>query len=347
MAYATGSATTCNDLISAIRDFASLQGWTIAKTAANLLFLNKSTCFVAMQAFSYNYNDFATGVSVSMPDTRLEMSLSTSFTVALNNYYGHPGSLCTAANDTDRVATNMLQGPFTEYHLFSGAVGEPDYIIVSVKTGADTWRQFGFGMIDKGAFTHSGAAWLAGGNCGYFYRQSSSTLTSQYYNDVDSCPYPFLEASNVMPNTNTKARQLYAPDAMPNTANWPAMRADLMIPGINTSYDPYVQWPGLSSGRMLSALNGSKTSDYGGYAMLWPVPIIPYSSADSKSCYIGDLPGVRGVNMEGLVSGQEIMLGADTWKIFSIGRQAGWGTQTQLGFQYSTGHYGLAFKKNV
>lgn len=347
MAYATGSAANANELLSAIRDFAALQGWTIDKTATNLLFLSKGICKVTLEAITYNISDYTTGSLVTRPDTYLASSLCTTIDVSRSVYWGHPGSLVTTSTDADRVATNMLQGPFTEYHLFSGGAGDPDYVICAVKTSADAWRTFGFGMVDKGALTHSGAAWLAGGRCGYFYRHTSSTITNWRHNDVDQHPYPFCVETSSVENISNAARQLYCPDALPNTADWPVMRADTMMSGLTTSYNPNEAWPGGSSPRLLSPINGAKVSDWGGNMMLMPIPLMPTAAAITRSCYIGDIPGIRGANIEGFTSGQEIALGADTWKLFSIGRQGGWGTQTQIGDNYSTGHFGLAIKKNV
>lgn len=79
--------------------------------------------------------------------------------------------------------------------------------------------------------------------------------------------------------------------------------------------------------------------------MLWAIPCIRQSSTASQMVYCGDFPNVRAINMEGMTPSQEIALSTDVWKIFPIGRQTAWGSKAELGFQYSTGQYGLAYKK--
>lgn len=352
MAYQTGSASDINDLRSQLATFASGQGWTIVKNTTDLLFLSKGICFVAMQAFSYNYNDFATGVSVSKSDRRFDMTLATSLNAALNTAHGHPGSLMTVLNDQDRVCVNNLLGPFPEYHFFTGGVGDPDYIMVSVKTGANTWRQFGFGMIDKGDFTHSGAAFLSG-NCGHFYSNQSSVLGgSNWFNQIDRAPIPFARNLLSVANLSEIGFNLYVPDALPNTAAWATMRSgfDAASHLVGMKQKPSTQYPNTSTSPnpyILNPFMASPPTTWGGNVMLFTIPVICPAPSISKQCYIGDYPGVRLLNMEGLQSGQILTLGADEWQVFSVGRQTPWMTQSEAGNQYTTGQTGLAFKKNV
>jgi hypothetical protein len=347
MAYATGSAATANALLAALATFAGAQGWTIVKNTTGLLFLSKGVCFVAMQTASYNYNDFATGVSVSTPDVRLECALSTSLTVALNTFFGHPGSLSTTSTDSDRVSVNNLLGPFSEYHFFAAN----NYIHVSVKTGADTWRQFGFGEVDKGALTHSGAAFLSGSST-RFYRSSSvsATSTANPYNSPEACDPPYARNQNTLANRDAGAHaNFYVPDALPATADWP-IHTTACVPHISPYDEPNIGYPTTSSSPVPSIIDPlmlAQNSQWGGNVVLFPVPILIAAPTILRSCYIGDYPDVRMINMEGLLDGQELSLAGDVWKVFSIGRQLPWASKAVVGFQYSTGQLGVAFKKIV
>jgi hypothetical protein len=345
MAYATGSATTANNLLTAIKDFAQSNGWTIDKTATGLLFLHKGICYVAIQTTAYTYTDYATGVGVVTNDTRFDMAISTSFTIALNTFFGHPGSLSTTATDADRVVCNQLQGPFPEYHLFTDASG--NYIHCAVRIGADNWKHISFGLIDKGNFSHSGAAYLTS-HAGVFYRQNATaTSSAQDYNDSAEADFPFVSnASRTVAITHT-GRNFYMPDALPNTADWPVVNNNL-ISLIEPADKPSTGYPSTSSGapaRILNPVQSAVATQWGGNVMLFPIPVIFFASAISKTCYVGDYPDVRLVNMEGLQNGQELAVASDVWKIFSIGRQTPWYTQAEADFQYTTGQYGIAYKK--
>jgi hypothetical protein len=345
MAYATGSAATANALLTALATFAGAQGWTIVKNTTGLLFLSKGVCFVALQTNSYNYNDFATGSSVSTPDVRLECALSTSLTVGLNTFFGHPGSLSTTATDTDRVSINNLLGPFSEYHFFAAN----NYIHVSVKTGSDTWRQFGFGEVDKGALTHGGAAFLTGSSHAFF-RQSTAAAnsTANQYNDPSACDPPYARNGNTSPSRTAGAQaNFYVPDALPATADWP-IHTTACVPQVAPVTEPVLEYPNNGSAptpRILNPMMLAQTSQWGGNVALFPIPIFIAAPTILRSCYIGDYPDIRLINMEGLLSGQELALGSDVWKVFSLGRQLPWASKTVVGFQFSTGQLGLAFKK--
>lgn len=351
MAYQTGTVSTLDALLTTLATFATTQGWTIVRNTAGLLFLSKGQCFCAMQRIAYNYNNFETGVSVSTPDERLDMALATSLTAGLTTFFGHPGSLSTTATDTDRVICNQLLGPFGEYHFFSGntGAGDPDYIYVVLKIGADNWRHFGFGNVDKGVLTHSGAAFL-GGQAGHFFRnQVGLTGLGQPYNDPQYAEVPYCRsASAATPFTNSSGnRNFYVPDALPNTADWPVHTTNPMNL-IELRSKPSTLYPSTGGGpfaRLCNPMMIAPVSQWGGNAVLFPLPIFIGSATALRSCYIGDFPNIRLVNMEGLLAGQEIVLAGDTWKVFSIGRQTPWGTQTENGFQYTTGQVALAYKK--
>lgn len=349
MAYQTGSVTTLDNLLTTLATFATSQGWTIVRNTAGLLFLSKGQCFCAMQRINYNYNNWETGVAVLTADERLDMALATSLTAGLTTFFGHPGSLSTNSTDADRVSCNQLLGPFGEYHFFSGdtGAGDPDYIFVVVKIGADNWRHFGFGNVDKGLLTHSGAAFLSG-QAGYFYRQGSAlTGSGSRYNTAGTSDITYTRNTNRDSAVSHAGRNFYVPDALPNTADWPVHTVNVMNL-ISLNDKPPTQYPTTSGGaapRLMNPMQISPVSQWGGNAVLFPMPIFIASPTALRSCYIGDFPNVRLVNMEGLLAGQEIVLAGDTWKVFSGGRQTPWMTQAEAGAQYTTGQIALAYKK--
>lgn len=350
MAYETGTAIDAEDLLTKLHDFALANGWTIAKKTATLLFLNKGICHVAIEKSTYAYTDYqdALGVGLGKTDTEFKMALATSLDAGRTTYWGHPGSLVTSNNNTAQSCVNDLAGSIDEYHFFTDAAST--YIMCAVRTNIDHWRHFGFGLVAKGDFTHGGVAFLHG-QAGYFYRHSSSTSQTTpfcYYNSASSHQFPFARPLGTFYEVRSNQPQLYAPDALPISASWPAM-TNALLRTLNHEDKPPTQYPSTANkdGTWLNPMQGAPFSQVFGNVPLFTAPCFIRSTALSKSCYVGDFPNFRVLNMESLLSGDEISLGPDTWVVFSIGRQTPWGTQTDLGFQYSTGHYGVAYKKIV
>lgn len=355
MAYANGSAATVDDLLEAIENFAIAGGWTIAKRAANLLFLEKGICKVTMTRHTYTYTDRDGGGSVSKTDYSIGAALCTSINTALNTLDDHPGSLVTSETDSDSVHCNHLFDGVAEYHLFSGdtGAGDPDYIHCALRINATDWRHFSFGLVEQGLLTHSGAAFLIG-NGGYFYaHMAPATNNSLYYNRPSQAPIPFGRHSNV--TIRGCGVNVYAPDALPNVAGWASMLSGLsagtqVADTILPYSQPNVSWPGsgdTAQEGFVGMLQGAPQSQWGGNVALFTPPVLIFSTTLGRACYIGDFPGVRLLNMEGMQPGDEITLGGDTWFVCPTGRQQPWSTQADLGYQYSTGHYAVAYKKIV
>lgn len=346
MAYATGTAATVDDILEAIENFAIAEGWTIAKRATNLLFLEKGICKVVMGRHVYTYTDFATGSGVSKTDHTIGASLCTSINTALSNYTSHPGSLVTSETDSDSVHCNHLFDGVAEYHLFSGGVGDPDYIHCVFRVNATDWRHFSFGLLDQGDLTHGGVAFLSG-NAGYFYSHTSS-VTNMFHNDLTRMPWPFVNRGTTIRGTKGN---LYAPDALPaSPTSWAAMSSDNSSDIVLPNQTPNTSWPNGGDGAQegfCGPVQGSPQSSWGGNVVLWTPPCMFTNTSIGRVCYLGDYPNVRLLNMEGMQPGSEITLGSDTWFVCPVGRQRAWGTQTEIGNNYSTGHYALAYKKIV
>lgn len=359
MAYVTGSAADLQSLLTAIRDFALAQGWTVDKfvgsatPASNLLFLRKGVCFATMQGGSNTFNDYTSGSAVSSNDIVLRCAIGTGITTALTTFNNHPGSLVTSQTDTDQTVINDMAGPFTSYHMFADAtVG--DHIHVVIQTAPERWQHFSFGHLDKGSLTHSGVAYASGVSRAWQQRFAGGSVTGNNdYNEVGGQPYPFVGpiTGNNQIYGHSGGCQFHLPDALPNNlTNWPIVQAasshSLLI-GINPSRP--VDYPSGQSGttrmRLLDTLIMNPATQWAGNVLLWAMPVLITSAALSQMCYVGDFPNVRALNMEGMTPQQEILLGSDTWKVFPIGRQSSWGLKADIGDQFASGHFALAYKK--
>lgn len=372
MSYQTGSAADLPSLMTIIKDFALAEGWTIGKyvtsgtIANNLLFMSKGQCFVALQGVTVSMQDWTTGANVPINDNRLRGALATSLNNSLNTYFGHPGSAVTAATSAERIEINDLAGPFTSYHLFSDPTVS-DYINVVVQTAPDRWQHFGFGNLDKGTFTHSGAGYITGisrawvpnrsgsitSNSGVGFNKPGHTKTGFVFGLKDN------DLSDPANEGSDRVAHIYAPDALPLTAGWTAMLGQGWSSNSDTNSNfinncRFFSTP-LSSlysqltnrGTLNAHVGRNFATSFSGVAPMFGLPVIYKNSSVSASCYVGDFPNVRQVNMEGLLDAQTLTFGADEWMVFPCGRQTAWMTAASMGMQFSSGRYGLAHKKVV
>lgn len=351
MAYATGSAATVDDLLEAIENFAIAAGWTIAKRGLNHLFVEKGICKVAMARHSLTYTDFSSGTGVATNDFTIGAALCTAFNLGLSSFINHTGSIVTSETDVDSVHVNGLLNGTPEYHLFSGGVGDPDYIHLAFRIGVDIWRHFGFGVVDKKGMAHAGAAYITGQAGRFWHDNNPITSGGTYFNQAGRTPYPFLSNSNALNNIFRGAQNLfYVPDALPATADWPVMRSTAHIHNIAGRDKAPISYPNTSSipqPGFSQPLLGAPPSQWGGEAQLFPAPVFIVAPTPLKSCYVGDYPNVRGLNMDGLLPKAELTLGADTWVVFPISRQTPWFSQTEAAATHTSGHYAIAHKKIV
>jgi len=358
MAYETGSATNANDLLDKLGIFALANGWTIQRNTAGLLFLSKGICAVSIQTQNFNYNDWETGSSVSTPSSRWNMALNVSNDGTRTTFWGHPGSLVTTSADTDRVVTNDLYGPFTEYHFFEGTDGGAGYIHIVARTAAERWRCWGFGHLNKGAYSHTGAAYLVGCD-GFYYRNQSAFNIATWYSIISAAPYPFARNSSETLVGSGQPTALYVPDGSP--VGW-GQWASASAPGgvlslINGRQKPILgssgdeSYPSSAASntiqRLLNPLYFGLESQWGGNRMLFTLPFVMTNASAGRLCHIGQYPDVRAVNLEGLQIPQSLFYSTDEWVCFPVGRRTPWGLQSEIGFQYSSGQFGLAFRKNA
>lgn len=355
MSYATGSAANLNELLTALQTFAAAQGWTIDKwtSGSNLLFMHKSSCFVAMQGATASVTHYPSGVSTTYTDTVLRIALSTSITTSLTTYNSHPGSIVTSASDADRIEVNDLVGPFSAYHFFSGneSGGDPPYIHVIVQTSVERWQHFSFGMADKKGMTHSGVAYLMGMNRVYYRNGVSLTTTTQRFNDPAQQATPF-DCGPGSQAASCANYQFYMPDVLPVSWAAPAIVATFSAPSASNPGPLKLITPTMRPSnygtfdfpRLLTNVIASPVSQWAGNVTLWPCPIMITNG--SQNVYVGDFPNVRIVNMDSLGPGTEITYGTDVWKIFPSLTQRAWGLDRVAGYDGpSTGQFAVAYKK--
>jgi hypothetical protein len=373
MAYQTGgSGGVLTDLMDAVRAFALSLGWTIDKwdSVNRLLFMTKGLCTVTMkgdttQTVRIYTGAHGAGTYVDTPDHRIYFAMGTSNNAALTNYYGHPGSPVTSAYDGDAPVVNGLTGPYVGWFLFADPTVS-DHIHCVVQIAVDKFMHFSLGHVDKRQMTHGGVAYVtAQGN--NYWRNRSDYLNSYTgnYNNPAYQNIPFVAAAN---NGMLKDAQYdnCAPMILKNSNAWPA---DWMGPlayasgsgskfGVGhrefltqTITSP-ANWPYNNSGvgALLDCVVQAEAAPYSNVVPLFPIPCFRYhydSSIGANSrrlCYVGDYPNVRFCNMTGMVPGQEIDVGGNTFKVFPVLRQSLW-SDTLLFDAPMSGQFAIAYKK--
>lgn len=347
MAYATGGGGNVVNLLNAIRDFAVGLGWTIAKQGTSgtgsYLFLQKGIAAITMQSRTDNTvtaYPAGGGAAVTTQSHQIRAFANTSINTALTTWFGHPGYPRGSSEDLNYGAiVGDLTGPLGAWHLFSNATG--DYVHVAVQTTADRFVHFGFGLLDKGSMTHSGAAYVTGAE-NVWYPNSSQTdpaSGSLLYNKPANAKPPFGPTSS-----------LYIPNALPAGYGTTACSSNGLVSIAIPRYPIFFQntpaaFPtfGTDAG-LLGHIIGASTAGWSGTVPLFGIPALIQNLARTRHCVIGMYPDVRLLNMEGMIPGQEITLTTDTWKVFPIMRQEPW-SSSGTKFAASTGQYAMAYKK--
>jgi hypothetical protein len=350
MAYSTGGGGNVQALSNAIRNFAVSLGWTDSGSGTNsrggYQFLEKGICHIAYEWVTtdlYNYYP-STGASVvQLPNARIRAFAATGINANLKTYYGHPGwpngSVEPGAWYDIAARTSNLSGTLAAWHLFSNANG--DYIHCAVNPNADFWAHFSFGLIDKGDMSHGGAAYVTGNESFWARDNNGANADTGYsFNAPYRQNYPFNGTS-----------QLYIPDALPvetgfTTIATPAWTNTTIVQGAFSPVNNPLGYPSnnYNSGRLLDHVAGASAPAWSGRTPMYGIPVIARRNDSGKYIAIGMYPNVRFINMTGLIPGQEITLGTETWKVFPVMRQEPWSSSGTL-FVATTGQYGVAYKK--
>lgn len=348
MAYQTGGGGDTSAFIAALRDFAVANGWTKSGEGLNAnggyLFLEKGVCHMAL-----DWNTKATitmydadGVAINnVPEAWITATVNQSINTALTVGWGHPGYPSGSFYGPYTTQVRDFTGPLVQWYLFTDATG--DYIHAAVNTQVDRWQHFGFGVVDKGPMTHSGAAYVTGsGNIWYRDSNNATPSSGAYtYNHPSMHVAPFSGLNSV----------LYVPDALPAGfnnyigSNYTGTARSVTQPSLRTHNVPSLFPQNDVGGTLLDHIIAAHMPSWSGNVPMYGSPAVVWSPTKDRACAVGMFPDVRLINMEGLLPGQEITLATDTWKVFPITRQEAWANSLTL--VLTSGQYGVAYKKIV
>jgi len=337
MAYSTGSATDQSDLMSKLSTFAQANGFTQDNYDGTNKFLSLSrsadSLYVTFhwdgsnhiqmwQALGYN------GTYAQTPWLQADDS-------------GNPGSSI-ADPSQGRNINRIGNGTFPTYHFFGYT--NPYRIFVVLEYSAGLYRHFGFGKINK-AGSWTGGAFVAG----HRWSDEGSSIS------IPGAVYHSLLLDGVYtPSTYAGVNKAGATIHMTGLPNQNSATKWGQFGGLN---DSGTQHPGTDTA------SNPRDIAYGGFrnglgVQQWGwmlpdlangfLPIIPielfyiYQETTTRSIwyYLGNLPDIGHIQLQGISAGQEITVGSDTWIAFPAVRKANLG-----GANEESENMGLIYKK--
>jgi hypothetical protein len=322
MAYETGAATDLDDLFTKLLTFATANGWTQdADVSADMPALHKNAVFVQ---FRYD------GSSPSGNGRSVGVYQSTAY-VGGTKPGGHTDDSgsgffsASTATDTSLAFERCIQeigdGPFV-YHFFENDAS-PAYIHCVVRKGADSWRHFGFGELDKFG------DWGAGSGGAYCY----SCFRLSGTNWVDGSSTYGLDAgmADVSGTTPFKRNNTLRASGFPGqggTEKWlsffdsPSSWASASNKD-RAAIQRRMALGGVRSGPFSRALGFFR--GYPGFSGLVPMTPIGAWYVDQTNLrfyLLGFQKDVRFLNIGAFADGESVDIGGETWIMFPVLKKA-------------------------
>lgn len=354
MAYQTGASGGSGfvDFITALKDFAVARGWTNVKfdSSARVFFVEKGSCKVAMRWDNVNWTAYpdAGGSSYSQADVDLSFCLATTLDAGRGqaDWYNHTGSIVTSHGSALKGMVNGFFHPSGGINWFFFSDAADTYIHAVCQSG-ERFTHLTFGLLDKGALTHSGVAFIYGSYQTWF-RASNDVATSNnlWYNKPDlQTDFPGQTTGNNQGSGGGRnCGQVYAPNALPAGFDTLFAHSQRCISPYRSIRRPASAYYTSLTGRLLNHVVFAKQPSWSGVVPMFGCPLIVSNTAATQVCIPGFYPGIRIMNMDGLSPGQEIDMSGETWKVFPRMRQTNWADDVLAA---SSGHYGVAYKKVV
>lgn len=317
MAYATGNISNAtdaiHDLMAALMTFVgttlTTKPWTVDEH-------NTGNRYATIHRAAESADRRALYTSFRWDNTtkfRLAHYQSTGFSgpsVAPHLHTGDSGNGSTTSPATTGRRTNFdIQGPFQAYHFFGGEGSNP-YVHIVVEVSANVFRHFGWGNLDK--FND----WVGGE---YVYGglwDLSTTGGTPIDNPASSAHSLLLDSCTTTADSATM--RVEGLPGQGGTGKWGVLTENATA-GNDTAAIARVSLKGCSrSGGWGYPLAWMPTSQVNAYKPLIPIDVFYFRETGTPDTWypLGRQPDVAIVNMKNLTVGEEITLGADTWKCF-------------------------------
>ena len=313
MSYQTGTSTDLEDFCSKLSSFAQAEGWTEDE------FVSGNQGHMTLHHSSLGtYVSFYWDLDGSIGNGgigQLGLVHSTGHTAGKAWNDEQPGAVHTVTGssmvnwddlDEHQCLNEMGAGPYTAHHFFSGST----YIHAVIEYAPGEFRHLSFGIVNKFG-SWAGGEFLAG----TYWSQSNTTVD----NPQDNAHSVLFDGQSS--NTNRAATmRLEGLPNQPGSSKWGLVKdpefgftttdvdgEDMMLLGGDIRSGPYGGHFGFFP-----------TSPSQGFVPLLPIPVwyVDETVSPENIYYLGEMPGVRTVNIANFSPGEEITLGSDTFKIF-------------------------------
>lgn len=342
MAYETGSLSSevLVDLIEIIKVFADNDGWTIDNWSGLTLQMHADDCYVNLLGrTSDTVNDtYGSTASATSPDHRIEGRLGVDTTPV------------TVTGQSSRVISNDFLGPYSNYWLFSGVMGEPKYIHFIVQKANGRFCHLSFGNLDKKSATYTGGAFLTGMWWNWWFDSNTppTSVSSGKGSDIAGAHQFFGDATeNVSFATyNIFMGDLQAsPAVIHNNALFGNDRLTALMARSSKAYSLSVLNSSLA--RWLHPIFFLGPSPINGTSAIFEIPVLWWNSTDQRNRFLGTIPGMRYVSMIGRSEVEAVSFVSDDYVIYPFKKALPWNPEPWSTKTITSGPYGYALKKNV
>lgn len=372
MSYANaafGPSDGFNVVMSVLHDFAvSTCGWTSNYNTFPYLSISKGDCFANFFFDeSQTVDDTENTGSNVAPDYRIRGCLASSFSSispAANQFLQQPGSLphfydVTNPEDQSLMNSNDWTGPYSQYWLFSGADGDPDYIYMIVQKANGRFCYVGFGNVDKKGSTFTpGGGFMDGIYWNWWFRNGASptpqfNVGSGAGSDSQSGNHSWIGQSNgnhqvYLGSLKSTTPPMGASDGQTGGRGNHYSIAPLMAQ--SSQYDPVnglLSVMSVNTALWLHPIFYLGPNPINGSSPLFEIPLFQQADAGvQRLFFFGSLPGRRYISMINRLEAEELAFGSDNWLVFPFKRALPWVPEPFSTKTITSGPYGHAFKIN-
>jgi len=330
-------------LLTELKTFAvTTNSWTLehdnlSGTNRQVAF-SKGDCYIALGEPATNPT---TGLGVdNESDARIFGALATSITVA-DQFWGQPGSPVTSQGDVDALRLNDVEGSLANVWFFSGGGGDPDYVHMVIQSASDRYSHFSFGHLDKVGQTHPNVAY--GSSLYYEWWPDGPVDSNDPSRDTTHLYGHLGDSRNI--HVNILASTL--PVGFPAAGIYTGLNNIGKV--MDVELDPSDHTAASSTNNYMDLFLAVANQLTTGGSPLWPLPYM-FKNGALQHCHLGNLPGVRLVNMANHTPASTLDQGSDEWLVFPFkrksSREAASGGSNEQDLA-NTINYGLAYKKNT
>lgn len=343
MAYQTGTASDQTDLMSKLSTFAQANGYTeeYYSSGNRHLSLSRSGDSLYVAFYWDAVNTIAMYQALGFSATYQE----TPWLQADDS--GNGSDTIPSLIERGRQVSRIGAGPFTAYHFF--AYTNPYSIHIVLEFSPGLYRHFGFGMADK-VGTWTGGAWCAG----HLWNWAGSSPFVVYASPSHGGHSVLMDGAMSQGATyygtynNNAGGTLHCEGLsnQPGASKW-GQSLDYNTDDSDMYDDrngnPRIRIGGGSrKGPALTQFGAFLPDLSNGFIPIIPMEIIYFDGdgGDDGWYYLGRMHNVGHIHLHGIDVGQELTVGADTWKCFPMVRKSNIGGTNQ-----ESENAGIIYKK--